>query len=255
MRQTIDEVQTDRDEKERDMMAESVGERQLSGAPARMPAPSSSAAQSIPIGIEGLLEGADSPDTEDPTPRPTLRVIGMPRFGRNGWREDQVEQSNFDTGGGGGGYAGGGRAPGEGRPSALDPEAKRSYDAALALVNAHQYDRALEDLAAFLVRYPDHPYADNAMYWRGECYFAKGDYLHASEQFEGTVTRFPAGNKAPDALLKWGISQQKLGNPIKATECFDRLRQTYPRSDAARRIPTVFTPPVIPRGAGPEGHR
>ena len=105
------------------------------------------------------------------------------------------------------------------------------------------------------MKYPDHPYADNAMYWRGECYFAKGDYLHAAEQFEGTVTRFPAGNKAPDALLKLGMSHQKLGNPIKAKECFDRLAQSYPQSEAVRHIPPVFVPATTPRGAGSEDHR
>jgi len=93
------------------------------------------------------------------------------------------------------------------------------------------------------------------MYWRGECYFAKGDYLHASEQFEGTVTRFPAGNKAPDALLKLGMSHQKLGNPAKAKECFDRLAHAYPQSEAARHIPPVFTSATTPRGAGSEDHR
>ena len=141
------------------------------------------------------------------------------------------------------------------RSSALDPQAKPAYEAALALVNAHQYDRALDALASFLVKYPDHPYADNAMYWRGECYFAKGDYLHASEQFEGTVTRFPAGNKAPDALLKLGMSRMKLGDPGKAREYFDRLAHAYPQSEAARHIPTVFTSATTPHGAGSEDHR
>jgi tol-pal system protein YbgF len=105
------------------------------------------------------------------------------------------------------------------------------------------------------VKWPDHPYADNAMYWRGECYFAKGDYLHAAEQFEGVVTRFPAGNKAPDALLKLGITQQKLGNPLKAKEYFDRLAQTYPQSAAARHIPPVTIQAATPSGPASEDHR
>jgi tol-pal system protein YbgF len=240
MRATIDEVQAERDEAERDMMAASAAERQAaipprapgaSGAPGVPPPPV------VPLGAEGAETGpeGDSPDTEDPTPRPTLRIVGAPRAGR--WREDQVERSDVET------------SVDAERPSALDPEAKRAYAAAIALVGEHQYDRALDELAAFLVKYPDHPYADNAMYWRGECYFAKGDYLHAAEQFEGTVTRFPGGNKAPDALLKMGMSHMKLGNPTKAKECFDRLAQTYPRSEAARRIPPVTTRSALPRSS------
>jgi tol-pal system protein YbgF len=141
-----------------------------------------------------------------------------------------------------------GASPG---PGSLDPEAKRAYDAALALVTSKQCPKALDAFAAFLVKWPDHPYADNAMFWRGECYFQAGDYTHASEQLEGVVARFPAGNKAPDALLKLGMAQQKLGNAAKAKECFDRLLQLYPQSEAARRVPSTPSP----RGPAPEDLR
>jgi len=243
MRATIDEVASERDRAEADMMASSIADTHSASAAERQPAPELAPPQSVSLGdVEGSLEELDSADTEDPSPRPTIRIFGSPRVGRSGWSEDQVEQSTADDG------------SGPPRPSALDPEAKPTYEAALALVSARQYDRALDALAAFLVKYPDHPYADNAMYWRGECYFAEGDYLHASEQFEGTVARFPAGNKAPDALLKLGMSHQKLGNPAKAKECFDRLAQTYPRSEAARHIPPVFTSATTPHTAASEGH-
>jgi tol-pal system protein YbgF len=183
--------------------------------------------------------GVESPDTEDPTPRPTIRIIGS---SRRGDAQMLTDESTAPT-------------PSAAQPSALDPNAKRDYEAALSLVNARQYDAALDALAAFLVKYPDHPYADNALFWRGECYYAKGDYLHAAEQFEGVFTRFPAGNKAPDALLKLGMSHQKLGNPAKAKECFDRLAHAYPQSEAGRHIPTVFTSATTPHGAGSEDHR
>ena len=69
------------------------------------------------------------------------------------------------------------------------------------------------------------------------------------------IARFPAGNKAPDALLKLGMSQQKLGDPVKAKESFDRLTELYPQSDAARRIPPVTIPATTPRGPASEDHR
>ena len=123
--------------------------------------------------------------------------------------------------------------------SALDPDAKRAYDAALALVGARRYPEALDAFAAFLVRWPDHPNADNAMYWRGESYFAEGELGRAAEQFEGVVARFPLGNKVPDSLLKLGICQQRLKNPAAARAQFSRLQREYPRSEAARRVPSL----------------
>ena len=86
------------------------------------------------------------------------------------------------------------------------------------------------------MKWPDHPYAENALFWRGECYFAKGDYLRASEQFEGVATRFPAGNKAPDALLQLGVCRQKLGDPTAAKEAFDR---SIGRIDGGRDLKAV----------------
>ena len=253
LRNEIDRIQEARDRTDRSVLASDTAQ------PASAP-PSSAAAPGVPgppkpagpdvvrVGTgdgEGLAD--DSVDTEDSTPRPSIRVLGTPRSNaRGGWRgQDVVEQVRPDDGAG----------ASQPRPSALDPEAKRAYDAALSLVNARQYDKALDALAAFLVRWPDHPYADNAMYWRGECYFARGEYARASEQFEGVVARFPLGNKAPDALLKLGVSQQKLGDPAKARESFQRLVQLYPHSEAARRMAPVNGPGAQAPGSASEDRR
>jgi tol-pal system protein YbgF len=123
------------------------------------------------------------------------------------------------------------------KPGSRSAQAARDYDAALALVKRKQYDKALEALAGLLVRYPDDPTAENAMYWRGECFYAKGDYTRAAEEFNGLVTRFPTGNKAPDALLKLGMAQLKTGAKEKAADSFARLRRDFPSSELVRKIP------------------
>ncbi len=209
--------------------------------------PSPGGPDALTIGPPQSEEPDDYADTEDTSPRPNIRVLGAPRPGRGGWRnEDQVEQSGPQDGAGEGEGSG---------PRTLDPAAKRAYDAALVLVGSRQYPQALDALAAFLVKWPDHPYAENAMYWRGESYFARGEYARASDQFEGVLARFPSGNKAPDALLKLGMCHQKLAEPAKAKEAFDRLSQLYPQSEAARHIPPVTAPAATPRGPAPEDHK
>ena len=124
-------------------------------------------------------------------------------------------------------------------PNKQDAEARASaaYEDALDLVERKKYDDALEALSGFLVRYPGHPNADNAMYWRGECYYAMGNYARAAEQFEGLITRFPNGNKVPDALLKLGLAQRRMGEREKATKTFEQLRKSHANSDAASKIP------------------
>lgn len=214
-------------------------------APAQRPAPrtlhlDADGAERTETDATAAAGARTGDDPDDPSPRPVIKVHGAGgKRGRGG--SDVVEQTLPDEGA---------TAPATqpsgpqstARPSALDPEARRAYDQALSLVNARNYAGALDAFATFLVRWPDHPYADNATYWRGECYFAQGEFARAAEQFEGTIARFPLGNKVPDAWLKLGMCQQKLGNATKARAAFDRLEREYPKSDAARRIPRTENP-------------
>jgi tol-pal system protein YbgF len=219
------------------------------------PVPPQRTRQVGPDGSEQMQESSetasalDGDDTTDTTPRPSIRVQGSAARGKGAHGGEVVQETLPDEAPNGGAVGPPIRANAP-PSSALDAEARRSYDAALALVNGHQYDKALDAFAAFLVRWPDHPNADNAMYWRGECYFARGEFARAAEEFEGTIARFPLGNKVPDALLKLGICQQKLGNPTKAKTYFDRLLRDFPRSEAARRIPTGDG--AARHGVGPE---
>ena len=118
-----------------------------------------------------------------------------------------------------------------------------------------QWSRALEALAGFMVRWPDHPYVENALYWRGEVYFARGEHLRAAEQFEAVLARFGGGNKAPDALLKIGMCHDRLGSADRAKEYWERLRRDYPRSDAVMKIPQSTTDESRGRGVGPKESR
>lgn len=239
MRVDIDRLQDERDRLERTDLAperppSAPSPSTASGsAPAHVssapPSTSTSDPAHLPPGSGGPGLAAESDesasddyaDPDDTTPRPRIRVLGSPRV--TGHDYEQVDEAAVPP-------------ADPGRPHTLDPQAKPAYDAAMSLVSAKKYDAALDALAAFLVKWPDHPYADHAMYWRGECYFARGDYAHAADQFEGVVARFPAGAKVPDALLKLGMSQQKMGNAPKAKESFERLLRDFPQSEAARRL-------------------
>lgn len=182
--------------------------------------------RTVQIGDSDVDIGNDDPNATDA--RPAIRLQGQggasrPARGKSAGdaRVELVDESTSDAA----------------RSSALDPDAKKSYERALELVNAKRYDSALEALAAFLVRWPDHPYAENALYWRGEVYFARGEYHRAAEQFEGVLARYGAGNKAADALLKLGMCHQRLGSNERANEYWGRLRREHPRSDAVKKIP------------------
>lgn len=119
----------------------------------------------------------------------------------------------------------------------LDPQAAKDYDAAYAFIKAKKPKAALDAFGAFIVRYPDHPYAANALFWRGECYYSLGDFGSAVTQYESLAARYPASLKMPDGLLKLGMSHRKLGSAQKARVAFEKLRKEFPTSEAAKKIP------------------
>lgn len=120
-------------------------------------------------------------------------------------------------------------------------EAERAeYRAALGLVRAKDYEGAAAALARFASAHPKSPLAESALYFGAECRYALGDYEAATRSFRDVVQRFPKGKKAPDALLKLGMSLAKLGRADDARASFARLSQTYPDAAAARRIPEGY---------------
>ncbi len=117
------------------------------------------------------------------------------------------------------------------RPTA-DPLAlyRTAYDA----LRAGRHDDAVHGFREFVRLYPRHDYADNAQYWLGECFYDRKQYALAAAEFQKVVARWPAGNKAPDALLKLGYCLIADGDKTKGREILRDLPGTYPRTEAAR---------------------
>jgi tol-pal system protein YbgF len=211
-----------------------VGELEAREASRKVEAPTVTAAAPLPALTSKPLNSvklarpmAPPPPAPDPTPvvdddepRPLLKI------GPSG----AIEQTLPDD-------TPVGKAKKKAVAPSLDPQAVKDYDAAYALVKAKKLQQGLDALAGFLVRYPDHPYAANALYWRGECYWALGDYASAATQFDALIARFPASPKTADGLLKLGLAHKKLGSASKARIAFDRLRKEFPTSEAAKKIP------------------
>ena len=120
--------------------------------------------------------------------------------------------------------------------SVRDPHAAPAYDAALAQARSGNCTAAVDSFSQFLVRWPDHPFADNAMYWRGECILRNGDVRRAASEFEGLLARFPVGNKVPDALYKLVQCYQRLGDEARARTFATRLFRDFPQSEVALRL-------------------
>lgn len=109
-----------------------------------------------------------------------------------------------------------------------------AYRAALRAFSERRFSDAVSGFEQFVQAHPDHPYADNAMYWRAEIDFTRRDYSGALARFSRLIERYPRGNKVPDALLRIGLCYERTGRRAQARRVFSRLRRQFPDTVAAR---------------------
>ena len=113
---------------------------------------------------------------------------------------------------------------------------KEQYDYAFDILRKADYGRAETALRMFLEANPNDMLAGNAQYWLGETYYVRGDFEQAAVEFLSGYQAYPSGNKAPDNLLKLGLSMARLGQTDGACTALSRLATEYPEAnDTIRR--------------------
>lgn len=110
-----------------------------------------------------------------------------------------------------------------------------AYNAALSAARSGRTAEGIRLFRDFLQKYPNGPYAANAEYWIGECLYSQGKYQDALSEFQNVNSAYPSHHKNADALLKAGITMNKMGDREGAAEKFRTLITNFPNSDAARR--------------------
>lgn len=108
------------------------------------------------------------------------------------------------------------------------------YKDAYAALMRREHAVAAAGFERFLARWPEHDYADNSQYWLAESYYDRKQWDRALAEFRQVLRRYPAGNKAPDALLKVGYCYLNLGDRKAARDVLRQVIEIYPKTDAAR---------------------
>ena len=111
---------------------------------------------------------------------------------------------------------------------------EQRYGRAFDALKAGDYAAAIAGMRDFIAGHPDHPLADNAYYWLGQTHYLNRDYVQAIEAFASVGSKSPDSAKAPDALLKRGLSELELKRGEAARRSFNDLIARYPASEAAR---------------------
>ena len=115
-----------------------------------------------------------------------------------------------------------------------DGSPKERYDFAFGLLRQADYAKAEQALSKFLDAHPEHELAGNAKYWLGEAFYVRGNYERAAVTFAEGFQTYPESQKAPDNLLKLGMSLAQIDRTEDACGIFAELQSRYP--DAKNNI-------------------
>lgn len=109
------------------------------------------------------------------------------------------------------------------------------YNFAFSLLRKSEFDRAEQAFTEFLAAHPDDNLAANAQYWLGETYYVRNQFDAAAAAFLQGIKQYPASSKAPDTLLKLGITLRELGQSAEACNTWDELLRSFPDADGRIR--------------------
>lgn len=120
-----------------------------------------------------------------------------------------------------------------GRAVARTP--REQYDASMAFMRRGEYVRASEGFETFLTTWPQDGLAGNAHYWLGESHYVRKDYERAAKAFLEGYQKHPKNNKAPDSLVKLGMSLGHLSQQREACAVYKQFEREFPNPGQSLR--------------------
>ena len=120
-------------------------------------------------------------------------------------------------------------------PDAATESPESLYERSNESLLRRQFGDAEAGFSTFLQKYPDHSLSGSAQYWLGETFYAQGDYKRAAANFLQGYKKYPKSRRAPDSLLKLGISLNRLGQSEQACAAYAAVSAEYPKAVDARK--------------------
>lgn len=119
------------------------------------------------------------------------------------------------------------------QPGRGDP--KSDFDFAKSLVDRGDFELAEGAFRDFLRAHGKDKRVGEATFWLGESYLRRTRYREAAENFLTVTSKHSASPKAPEAMLKLGMSLRGLGAVQEACGTFAQVPKKYPNAAPAIR--------------------
>ena len=104
------------------------------------------------------------------------------------------------------------------------------YEFAVSFMKIGDYETAEFALREFIDKNKDHDLAGNAQYWYGETFRIRQLYSDAATAYLDGYQNYPKSDKAPDNLLKLGITMVQLGEKDQGCKMISGLKKEYPKA-------------------------
>jgi tol-pal system protein YbgF len=99
---------------------------------------------------------------------------------------------------------------------------------------AGKFDLAIIGFRNFLAQYPRAELAATAQYNIGECEFARKNFLDAAREFDRVIQSYPRSEFAPRSLYKKGLALQQAGKKTESREVLRLLIKNYPHHELVK---------------------
>ena len=107
---------------------------------------------------------------------------------------------------------------------------KEQYDFAISFMKIGDYETAEFALKEFIDKNKGHDLAGNAQYWYGETFRIRQLYSDAATAYLDGYQNYPKSDKAPDNLLKLGITMVQLGEKEQGCTMITGIKKQYPKA-------------------------
>ena len=111
-----------------------------------------------------------------------------------------------------------------------DRPAKEQYEFAVSFMKIGDYETAEFALKEFIEKNKEHDLAGSAQYWYGETFRIRQLYSDAATAYLDGYQNYPKSKKAPDNLLKLGITMVQLGEKDQGCKMIAGLKKEYPKA-------------------------
>ncbi len=116
---------------------------------------------------------------------------------------------------------------------------KDMFDAGRGALDRAEYAQAETSFRDFLKAHPKDKLASEAVFGLGESYFARQKHTEAAEQYLNLTTKYGKSARAPEGMLKLGMSLRALGSTQEACATLGEVLRRYPNATSGVKAAVI----------------